>query len=141
MTNLLITRGSMLAPLAIFAFIGGFGTKGVPHAAQRIGSSDVLANDVVANDNRTPAGSLKDGILTLHLEVRPRSNHHGALGLHPGPGRELGEGARARRRQSGLRGRRHRRDTRAPQGLVSRLQAEWPGAVLANGAGGDAECL
>lgn len=70
MISMLITRGSMLTPFALFAFIGGFGTKAVHHAPQRTN-----AGDIVSNDNRAPAGTLENGVLTLRLEVRPGALH------------------------------------------------------------------
>lgn len=43
----------------------------LPAQAVTVESSDAPA--AVANDNRSPAGSLREGVLTIHLEARPAS--------------------------------------------------------------------
>ncbi|MGH2361311.1 MAG: multicopper oxidase domain-containing protein, partial [bacterium] len=58
--------------LFLAAFSGGTG------AASPVAGNDdspaaarAAADAIVANDNQTPGGTLRDGVLTLHLEVRP----------------------------------------------------------------------
>jgi len=45
------------------------------HDRQTELSADVVGEAIVANDNRVPAGSLRDGVLTLNLEIRTGDLH------------------------------------------------------------------
>jgi FtsP/CotA-like multicopper oxidase with cupredoxin domain len=57
----------MTRALAVMLALYGFGiTHGKPAATSRTASPDRIA----INDNRTPAGTLRDGILTIRLDAR-----------------------------------------------------------------------
>ncbi len=72
--KLLTMRASILTPFAFLAF-GGTSGISAPTMHRAAAVAGAIPDDIVANDNRTPAGTLKDGVLTVHLEVRPGALH------------------------------------------------------------------